>query len=69
MKQLEGLMVKDKKDPVFKMKSSLHDLKKYRIMRYEIFDTYIVGLGFLIRKDDHCVWSKKVIDLFIYVVL
>ena len=33
------------------------------------FDTYILGLEFVRSKVDHCVYSKKVGNHFIYVVL
>jgi hypothetical protein len=38
-------------------------------MWYQNFDTYILGLGFVRSRDDHCVYSKKVGNHFIYVVL
>ena len=38
-------------------------------MRYQKFDTYIHGLGFVRRKDDHSVYYKQVGEHFIYVVL
>ena len=38
-------------------------------MWYQKFDTYILGLGFVRRKDDHCVYSKHVGNHFINIVL
>jgi hypothetical protein len=38
-------------------------------MWYQNFDKYILGLGFLRSKVDHCVYSKQVGNHFIYVVL
>jgi hypothetical protein len=38
-------------------------------MRYQKFDTYILGLGFSRSKVDHFEYSKLVGDNFIYVVL
>ena len=38
-------------------------------MWYQKFDTYILRLGFVRSKDDHCVYSKKVGDHFINTVL
>jgi hypothetical protein len=64
MKQPEGFVVKGKKE----LKKSLYGLKQSTRMWYQNFDTYIVGLGFL-KRDDHCVYSKKVGNHFIYVVL
>ena len=34
-----------------------------------MFDTYILGLGFVRRKVDHCVYSKQVGDHFINIVM
>jgi len=38
-------------------------------MWYQKFDTYILGLGFLIGKVDHYVYCKQVGENFVYVVL
>ena len=38
-------------------------------MWYQKFDTYILGLGFLRSKANHCVYSKQVGDHFINIVL
>ena len=38
-------------------------------MQYQKFDTYILGLGFVRSKDDHCVYSKQVGNHFINIVL
>ena len=38
-------------------------------MWYQKFDTYILGLGFVRSKADHCVYSKQVGDHFINIVL
>jgi hypothetical protein len=38
-------------------------------MWYQKFDTYILGLGFVRSRADHCVYSKQVGNHFIYVVL
>jgi hypothetical protein len=69
MKQLEGFVVKGKKELVCKLKKSLYGLKQSPRMWYQKFDTYILGLGFSRRKVDHCVYFKLVGDHFIYVVL
>ena len=44
-------------------------LKKSPRMWYQNFDTYIIGLGFVRSKVDHCVYSKQVGDHFINIVL
>jgi hypothetical protein len=69
MKQPEGFVVKGKKELVCKLKKSLYDLKQSPRMWYQKFDTYILGLGFVRSRVDHCVYSKKVGNHFIYVVL
>ena len=38
-------------------------------MWYQNFDTYVLGLGFVRSKADHCVYSKQVGDHFINIVL
>jgi hypothetical protein len=69
MKQPEGFVVKGKKELVCKLKKSLYGLKQSPKMWYQKFDTYILGLGFVRSRDDHCVYSKQVGNHFIYVVL
>jgi hypothetical protein len=61
--------VKGKKELVCKLKKSLYGLKQSPRMWYQKFDTYILRLGFVRRRDDHCVYSKKVGNHFIYAVL
>ena len=69
MNQPEGFVVKGKKEIVYKLKKSLYDLKQSPRMWYQKFDTYILRLGFVRSRDDHCVYSKKVGNHFINVVL
>jgi hypothetical protein len=69
MKQREGFDVKGKKELVCKMKNSLYGLKQSPRMWYKKIDTYMLGLGFTRRKDDHCVYFKLIGDHFIYLVL
>ena len=38
-------------------------------MRYQKFETYILGLGVVRSKADHCVYSKHISDHFINIVL
>ena len=38
-------------------------------MWYQKFDTYILSLGFVRRKVDHCIYSKEEGGCFIYVAL
>jgi ATP-binding cassette subfamily B (MDR/TAP) protein 1 len=58
MKQLEGFVVKGKKEFVCKINKPLYALKQSPRMWNQNFDTYILGLGFSRRKDDQCVYSK-----------
>jgi hypothetical protein len=69
MKQPEGFAVKGKKELTWKLKKSLFDLKQSPRMWYQNFDTYILGMGFVRSKGDHYVYSRKVGNHFIYVVL
>jgi hypothetical protein len=69
MNQPEGFVVKGNKELVFKLKKSLYGLKQSPRMWYQKFDTYILGLGFVRSRVDHCVYSKQVGNHFIYVVL
>jgi hypothetical protein len=61
--------VKGKKDLVCKLKKLLYGLKQSPRMWYQNFDTYILGLGFVRSRDDHCVYSKQIGNHFIYLVL
>ena len=54
---------------VCKLKKSLYGLKQSPKMWYQQFDTYILGLGFVRSRVDHCVYSKKFSNHFIYVLL
>jgi hypothetical protein len=61
--------VKGKKELVCKVKKSLYGLKQPPRMWYQKFDTYMLGLGFTINKEDHYVYFKLIGDNFIYLVL
>jgi hypothetical protein len=69
MKQPEGFVVKGKKELVCKLKNSLYGLKQSPRMWYQKFDTYMLGLGFTRRKEDHHVYFKLIGDHLIYLVL
>ena len=69
MKQPEGFIVKGKNELVCKLKKSLYHLKQSPRMWYQNFDTYIIGLGFVRRKVDQCVYFEQVGDHFINIVL
>jgi hypothetical protein len=68
-KHTKGLAMKGNKELVCNLKKSLYGLKQSPRMWYQKFDTYILGLGFVRRGDDHCVYSKQVGNHFIYVML
>jgi hypothetical protein len=69
MKQLEGYEVKGKKELVQKLKKSMYVLKQSPRMWYQKFDTYMLGLGFIRSKEDHCVYFKLIGVHLIYLVL
>jgi hypothetical protein len=55
---LHHFVVKDMKELVCKLNKSLYGLKQSPRIWYQKFDTYILGLGFVRSRDDHCVYSK-----------
>jgi hypothetical protein len=69
MKKDEGFVVKGKKELVCKLRRSLYGLKKSPRIWHQNFDTYILSLGFLRSKVDHCIYPKKEGQCFIYVSL
>jgi hypothetical protein len=69
MKHPKSFVVKGKKELVSQLKTSLYGLKQSPRMWYQKFDTYILGLGFLKSKEDHCVYFKLIGDHLIYLVL
>ena len=69
MKQPEGFIVKGKNALVCKINKSFYGLKQSPRMWYQKFDTYILGLGFVRSKANHCLYSKQVGDHFINIVL
>jgi hypothetical protein len=69
MKQLKGFVVKGKKEMVCKPKKILYGLKQSPRMWYKKCDTYMLGLGFTRRKEDHCVYFKLIGYHLIYLVL
>jgi len=69
MKQLEGFVVKGKKELVCKLKKSFYGLKQSPRMWYQKIDAFMLGLGFTRSKEDHCVYFKLIGDHLIYLVL
>jgi hypothetical protein len=68
VKKLECFVVKGKKDLVCKMKKSLYGLKQPPRMRYQKFDTYMLG-RFRRGKEDHSMYFKLIGDHLICLVL
>jgi hypothetical protein len=68
MKQLEGFVVKGKKELVCKLTKPLYGLKQSPRMWYQKFDTYMMGLGFTRNKEDQYVYFKLIGDHLIYLV-
>ena len=68
IKHLEGFTIKGKKRLVCKLNNSLYGLEKSPHIWYQMCDMYIQELGF-VKWVNHCVYSKKVDNHFIYVVL
>jgi hypothetical protein len=69
IKQLEGFVIKGKKELLCKLKTSLYSLKQLLRMWYQNFDTYILSLGSVRSNVDHCVYLKEEGIHFIYSVL
>jgi hypothetical protein len=69
MKHPKEFAVKGKKELFCKLKKSLYGLKNSPRMWYQKFETYILGIGFVRSRVDHCVYSMQVGNHFIYVVL
>ena len=69
MNHPKGFVVNEKKELACKLKKSLYGLKQSPRMCYQKFDTYMMGLGFTRRKEDHCVYFKLIGDHLIYLVL
>jgi hypothetical protein len=69
MKHPRGFVLRGKKYLVCKLKISLYGLKKSPRMWDQNFDTYILSLGFVRSKYDHCIYSKEEDGNFIYVAL
>lgn len=69
MSQLEHYVVKGKSNLVCKLKKSLYGLKQSPKMWYQKFDTYVLSLGFVRSKSDHCVYFKFDGDHFLVIAL
>jgi hypothetical protein len=59
MKQPKGVVVKGNQELVCKLKISLYGLKQSPRMWYRNFNTYILSLGLVRSKANHCIYSKE----------
>jgi hypothetical protein len=59
MTQTKHHVEKGKESLVFKLKKYLNGLKQSPRMWYQNFDSFMLGLGFLGSKLDHCVYYKQ----------
>ena len=69
MSQPEHYVVKGKSHLVCKLKKSLYGLKQSPRMWYQKFDTYVLSLGFVRSKSDHCIHFKFDGDGFMVIAL
>ena len=69
MKQPKYFTMKGKEELVCILKKHLYGLKQSPMMRYHNFDSHIQDLEFKRGQANHCVYSKKVREQFIYVEL
>ena len=69
MKQTEGFTVNGRIELVCRLNNSLYDLNQSPRIWYQNFNTYILGLGFVRTKDNHCVYSKHISDHLINIAM
>ena len=69
MTQPEHFVVKGKSHLVCKLKKSLYGLKRSLRMWYQKFDTYVLNLGFVRSKSNHCIYYKSDGDYFLVIAL
>ena len=69
MSQLKHYMVKGKENLVCKLKKSLYGLKQSPRRWYLKFDAFVLSIGFVRWKSDHCVYYKFDGDRILIVAL
>ena len=69
MEQPEGFVQHQKGRLVCKLKKSLYGLKQSPRQWYKKFDSFMVSQGYTRSEYDHCLYSKKLNDIFIILVL
>ena len=65
MSQPEHYIVKGKESFVCRLKKSLYGLKKSPRMWYLKFDAFVLSIGFVRLKFDHCVYFRPENDAFL----
>lgn len=69
MSQPKYFVEKGKEHLVCKLKKSLYGLKQSPRMRYQKYDSYVLSLGFMRSKLDHCVYYKIEDDQILIIAL
>ena len=69
MEQLESFVQHQKGRLVCKIKKSLYGLKQSPRKWYKKFDSFMVIQGYTRSEYDHCLYFKKLNDIFIILVL
>ena len=69
MRQPEGFVCKGKEDLVCRLRKSLYGLKQSPRMWYQKFDSYVLQHGFSRSNVDHCVYVKRLENVFVILTL
>ena len=69
IKKTEGFVQHQKGRLVCKLKNSLYGLKQSPRQWYKKFDSFMVSQGYTRSEYDHCLYFKKLNDIFIILVL
>ncbi|KAG9446279.1 hypothetical protein H6P81_012407 [Aristolochia fimbriata] len=69
MHQPEGFVAEGKEDHVCLLMKSLYGLKQSPRQWYKRFDSFMVKIGFCRSKFDNCVYFRKLVDGFVYLLL
>ena len=67
MSQPEHYIVKGKESWVCRLKKSLYGLKQSPRMWYLKFDAFVLSIGFVRSKSDHCVYFR--VEMIAYLLL
>ena len=69
MSQTKHYIVKGKKYLIFRWKKSLYGLKQSPRMWYLKFDAFVLSIGFVRSKSEHCVYFRVENDHLLIVAL